>query len=132
MLMLIIVARLLHRKKLNFNTSHVNVNPYTWTDSSRDYSISIHLMLMLIVYGRPTSIQCYGNFNTSHVNVNHSSMNHHLSYSHYFNTSHVNVNLNSLSAFNVAFIISIHLMLMLIFFAIYFFYWLAKFQYISC
>ena len=57
----------------NFNTSHVNVNPYR-AELLPDFAvISIHLMLMLIV--RILFLYFYQvHFNTSHVNVNQRSM----------------------------------------------------------
>ena len=74
-----------------FNTSHVNVNPKLWLHSSKIFSISIHLMLMLIKI-----------FTRCECNALH------------FNTSHVNVNPAFVAISLLHIIISIHLMLMLI------------------
>ena len=53
-----------------FNTSHVNVNLYDMQGQHIIFSISIHLMLMLIRITLVIYFPCLRNFNTSHVNVN--------------------------------------------------------------
>ena len=79
--------------------------------------ISIHLMLMLILTSCRNAYSLL-NFNTSHVNVNQAALQVVRVINCYFNTSHVNVNLYGkyIQGGNTA--ISIHLMLMLIFFVI--------------
>ena len=74
-----------------FNTSHVNVN-HKYEPTCLQYAlISIHLMLMLIIYATCIIItRIY--FNTSHVNVNRSSTGSLMLLNIDFNTSHVNVN----------------------------------------
>ena len=76
--------------------------------------ISIHLMLMLIpsdtVMPSPHTI----NFNTSHVNVNQENKVDLLNSKWHFNTSHVNVNRQQYQDNICSWLISIHLMLMLI------------------
>ena len=54
---------------VDFNTSHVNVNRTISNLKSFRLFISIHLMLMLILY-RLFLLQTLYHFNTSHVNVN--------------------------------------------------------------
>ena len=54
---------------LNFNTSHVNVNPKQSTRLLSLSLISIHLMLMLI-FAEMFFFLVFFYFNTSHVNVN--------------------------------------------------------------
>ncbi len=51
MLMLIELTLLLALPEPHFNTSHVNVNPRSFTVSTLSQHISIHLMLMLIGNG---------------------------------------------------------------------------------
>ena len=76
--------------------------------------ISIHLTLMLITK-RQSFIIAHTDFNTSHVNVNRwKALIFHLSKTN-FNTSHVNVNHTVITKERRIYIISIHLMLMLIY-----------------
>ena len=58
---------------INFNTSHVNVNPFFVFCFTSLVKISIHLMLMLISVNH-TIKRHKAYFNTSHVNVNRYSV----------------------------------------------------------
>ena len=99
--------------EINFNTSHVNVNPRRMCKCLSKIHISIHLTLMLITK-RQSFIIAHTDFNTSHVNVNRwKALIFHLSKTN-FNTSHVNVNHTVITKERRIYIISIHLMLMLI------------------
>ena len=71
-LMLMLIASLLRSILIliYFNTSHVNVNLYDMQGQHIIFSISIHLMLMLIRITLVIYFPCLRNFNTSHVNVN--------------------------------------------------------------
>ena len=59
---------------MNFNTSHVNVNPWEVFQIICFQAISIHLMLMLIKVLFMTTVELFVHFNTSHVNVNRTNI----------------------------------------------------------
>ena len=99
--------------QLDFNTSHVNVNLRLLCLPCLPFSISIHLMLMLIQKSFAIG-SSESNFNTSHVNVNLIWHYHLQDQKANFNTSHVNVNQTWESRNSYRKYISIHLMLMLI------------------
>ena len=71
-------------------------------------------MLMLIANQDEVTSISNKHFNTSHVNVNQVKVLHHQQKNIYFNTSHVNVNHTHKGEPYHGYIISIHLMLMLI------------------
>ena len=128
----LLLKTLLNCILLYFNTSHVNVNLQSRSPLCNSHCISIHLMLMLIIFSATPFTVLVLHFNTSHVNVN--------LYSHHiqgcrpcnFNTSHVNVNLASGLSNILCACISIHLMLMLIHAKVPYKNPTELFQYISC
>ena len=77
---------------LNFNTSHVNVNPCLLLALQGDSGyfntshVNVNPCLLLALQGDS------GYFNTSHVNVNPRHCNRQIHLQTHFNTSHVNVN----------------------------------------
>ena len=70
MLMLIQLNFLIVVARTHFNTSHVNVNQDKTCFQRSFIHISIHLMLMLIIFRMNLTKLTMLHFNTSHVNVN--------------------------------------------------------------
>ena len=99
-----------------FNTSHVTVylNPLgIW---KRLYLISIHLMLLFIIAAWILLV-IFHYFNTSHVTVYLCLGSDRKRNIRYFNTSHVTVYQRFGRPFRLRYLISIHLMLLFIFFS---------------
>ena len=54
-----------------FNTSHVSINRILFDYEGLGYTISIHLMFLLITEKLGKQLERYTDFNTSHVSINH-------------------------------------------------------------
>ena len=116
---------------INFNTSHVSINP-PWLCLSRSVndfntshvSINLACFLPFLLFG--------GNFNTSHVSINLKNEWLEQFYEEDFNTSHVSINLTALPSVMYWTLISIHLMFLLIASTTIQTSARPAFQYISC
>ena len=97
-----------------FNTSHVSINRLWYLRSLRSSPISIHLMFLLILSRSHSFSFTDNNFNTSHVSINPMRTKPTRSRLHNFNTSHVSINLSLCGGVGYDFLISIHLMFLLI------------------